>query len=73
MRNFTDVDDKINAEAQRRKQAGAAGTLEELIHERTEETIRWYHEDMEHCRMARSASGICVRRTSRAPPTISVR
>jgi cysteinyl-tRNA synthetase len=47
VRNFTDVDDKINAEAQRRKAAGATGTLEELIAERTEETIRWYHADMD--------------------------
>ena len=45
-RNFTDVDDKINAEAQRRKAAGAPGTLEELIKERSDETIRWYLEDM---------------------------
>ena len=47
VRNITDVDDKINAEALRRKQAGAAGTLEELIHDRTEETIGWYHADMD--------------------------
>ncbi len=47
VRNFTDVDDKINAEAQRRKAAGDPRTLEELIHERTDETIRWYHEDMD--------------------------
>ena len=47
VRNFTDVDDKINAEARRRKAAGAYGTLEELIHERTEETIAWYHADMD--------------------------
>ena len=46
-RNFTDVDDKINAEAQRRKAAGSPGTLEELIRERTEETIAWYHADMD--------------------------
>ena len=46
VRNFTDVDDKINAEAQRRKEAGDPRTLEELIRERTDETIRWYHEDM---------------------------
>lgn len=46
VRNFTDVDDKINAEAQRRKAAGDPRTLEELIRERTDETIRWYHEDM---------------------------
>jgi cysteinyl-tRNA synthetase len=47
VRNFTDVDDKINAEALRRKEAGAVGTFEELIHERTEETIGWYHADMD--------------------------
>ena len=46
-RNFTDVDDKINAEALRRQKAGAPGTLEDLIHERTEETIAWYHADMD--------------------------
>ncbi|MBA3910454.1 MAG: cysteine--tRNA ligase [Rhodobacter sp.] len=46
VRNFTDVDDKINAEALRRQKAGATGTLEELVHERTEETIAWYHADM---------------------------
>ena len=47
VRNFTDVDDKINDEALRRKTAGAAGTLVELIRERTEETISWYHADMD--------------------------
>jgi len=47
VRNFTDVDDKINATALSRKEAGAAGTLEELIAERTEETIGWYHADMD--------------------------
>ena len=47
VRNFTDVDDKINAEALRRRDAGASGTLEELIHQRTEETIGWYHADMD--------------------------
>ena len=45
-RNFTDVDDKINATAAERKAAGATGTLEELIRERTEETISWDLEDM---------------------------
>jgi cysteinyl-tRNA synthetase len=47
VRNFTDVDDKINATALARKEAGAPGTLEELIAERTEETIGWYHADMD--------------------------
>ena len=47
VRNFTDVDDKINATALARKQAGAEGTLEDLVQERTEETIGWYHADMD--------------------------
>ncbi|NGM47283.1 cysteine--tRNA ligase [Rhodobacter sp. SGA-6-6] len=47
VRNFTDVDDKINAEAQRRKGLGRPESLEELIRERTEETIAWYHADMD--------------------------
>jgi cysteinyl-tRNA synthetase len=47
VRNFTDVDDKINAEALRRQRAGAPGTMEELIRGRTEETIAWYHADMD--------------------------
>ena len=46
VRNFTDVDDKINATALARKEAGAEGTLEELVHERSEETIGWYLQDM---------------------------
>ncbi|MFV0493164.1 MAG: cysteine--tRNA ligase [Pseudorhodobacter sp.] len=47
VRNFTDVDDKINAEAQRRKAAGRPESLEDLIRERTGETIAWYHADMD--------------------------
>jgi len=47
VRNFTDVDDKINAEAQRRKTAGSPLSLEALINERTAETIGWYHADMD--------------------------
>ncbi|MFC3528243.1 cysteine--tRNA ligase [Paracoccus mangrovi] len=47
VRNFTDVDDKINATALARQQAGAPGTLEDLIRERTHETIGWYHADMD--------------------------
>lgn len=46
VRNFTDVDDKINATALQRKQAGAEGTLEELIRARSDETIDWYLKDM---------------------------
>ncbi|MGP9804125.1 cysteine--tRNA ligase [Paracoccus sp. NSM] len=47
VRNFTDVDDKINAEAQRRKAAGSALSLEALVAERSDETIAWYHADMD--------------------------
>jgi len=47
VRNFTDVDDKINDEAQRRKASGDPRSLEELIRERTDETISWYHADMD--------------------------
>jgi cysteinyl-tRNA synthetase len=47
VRNFTDVDDKINADALRRQQLGEPGTLEDLIHQRTDETIAWYHADMD--------------------------
>lgn len=46
-RNFTDVDDKINASALARQQGGDPRPLEALIAERTEETIAWYHADMD--------------------------
>jgi cysteinyl-tRNA synthetase len=47
VRNITDVDDKINATALARKAAGAEGTIEQLIAERADETIGWYHQDMD--------------------------
>ncbi|MEP5730246.1 MAG: cysteine--tRNA ligase [Sulfitobacter sp.] len=47
VRNFTDVDDRINETAQNRKAAGAQGSLEELIAQRADETIDWYHQDMD--------------------------
>ncbi|MFM2355943.1 MAG: hypothetical protein RLZZ528_1679 [Pseudomonadota bacterium] len=47
VRNFTDVDDKINDAAQKRKLAGDPRSLEALIRERTDETIGWYHADMD--------------------------
>ncbi|SHI29555.1 cysteine--tRNA ligase [Wenxinia saemankumensis] len=46
VRNLTDVDDKINAAALARKEAGAPGSLEDLIRQRSDETIGWYHDDM---------------------------
>ncbi|MBT5296187.1 MAG: cysteine--tRNA ligase [Octadecabacter sp.] len=47
VRNFTDVDDKINVTALARQEAGARGTLEELISQCSDETIAWYLEDMD--------------------------
>ncbi len=47
VRNFTDVDDKINATALARKEAGATGSIEDLVRERSDETIDWYHVDMD--------------------------
>jgi cysteinyl-tRNA synthetase len=64
VRNITDVDDKINATALARKAAGAEGTIEQLIAERADETIRWYHEDMD-------AVGALRPRSSRARPSTS--
>ncbi|MBD3677150.1 MAG: cysteine--tRNA ligase [Rhodobacteraceae bacterium] len=47
VRNFTDVDDKINARAAEMKAAGDARTLEEIVRALTDETIDWYHADMD--------------------------
>ena len=46
VRNFTDVDDRINETAQKRHAAGDTRPLTELIRERSDETIQWYHDDM---------------------------
>jgi len=46
VRNFTDVDDKINATALARKEAGAKGSIEDLVQGRSDETIGWYLADM---------------------------
>jgi len=47
VRNFTDVDDKINARAGEMKAAGDARPLEAIIRGLTDETIAWYHADMD--------------------------
>ncbi|MEL7126908.1 MAG: cysteine--tRNA ligase, partial [Pseudomonadota bacterium] len=47
VRNFTDVDDRINETALKRQQAGEPGTLEALIRSRSDETIGWYYADMD--------------------------
>ncbi|PKP73043.1 MAG: cysteine--tRNA ligase [Alphaproteobacteria bacterium HGW-Alphaproteobacteria-6] len=47
VRNFTDVDDKINARAAEMRSAGDARPLEAIIRALTDETIRWYHDDMD--------------------------
>ena len=53
VRNFTDVDDRINETARNRKAAGAPGTLEALIAARSDETIGWYLADMDALGVAR--------------------
>ncbi|HET7409032.1 MAG TPA: cysteine--tRNA ligase [Paracoccaceae bacterium] len=45
VRNFTDVDDKIIARAQETR--GQGETLEAACRRITDETIRWYHEDVD--------------------------
>ncbi|GMG81642.1 cysteine--tRNA ligase [Paralimibaculum aggregatum] len=44
VRNFTDVDDKINARAAESR--GPGESLEAAVRRITDETIGWYHEDM---------------------------
>jgi cysteinyl-tRNA synthetase len=47
VRNFTDVDDKINARAAEMAAAGDTRPLVEIIRALTDETIGWYHADMD--------------------------
>ncbi|MFN0116170.1 MAG: cysteine--tRNA ligase [Paracoccaceae bacterium] len=47
VRNFTDVDDKINARAAELKAAGDARPMEAIIRGLTDGTIAWYHADMD--------------------------
>ncbi len=46
VRNFTDVDDKINARAAQMAAAGDTRPLEAIVRALTDETIGWYHADM---------------------------
>ena len=46
VRNFTDVDDKINARAAEMAEAGDTRPLVEIVRGLTDETIAWYLEDM---------------------------
>ncbi len=47
VRNITDVDDKINAQAVERKEKGDRRTVNDIVTGISDETIRWYHEDMQ--------------------------
>jgi cysteinyl-tRNA synthetase len=47
VRNFTDVDDKINARAAEMAAAGDARPVNDIIRELTDTTIGWYHADMD--------------------------
>jgi cysteinyl-tRNA synthetase len=46
VRNFTDVDDKINARAREMQAGGDGRDLNTIIRRLTDETIGWYHADM---------------------------
>ncbi len=46
VRNFTDVDDKINARAREMQAAGDGRDLNAIIRTLTDQTIGWYHDDM---------------------------
>ena len=47
VRNFTDVDDKINARARALQEGGDGRSLNEIIRALTDGTIDWYHADMD--------------------------
>ena len=47
VRNITDIDDKINARAAQMRAGGDGRPLLSIIRSVTDETIRWYHEDMD--------------------------
>ncbi|MGY6633863.1 MAG: cysteine--tRNA ligase [Alkalilacustris sp.] len=47
VRNFTDVDDKINARARQMQDGGDPRDLNTIIRTLTDETIGWYHADMD--------------------------
>ncbi|KPQ06484.1 MAG: cysteinyl-tRNA synthetase CysS [Rhodobacteraceae bacterium HLUCCA12] len=53
VRNFTDVDDKINARAREMQAAGDARDLNTIIRALTDETIDWFHQDMDALGAAR--------------------
>ena len=48
VRNITDVDDKINAKALDCRAEGDERSLIEIIRAITDQTIGWYHSDLEH-------------------------
>ena len=47
VRNLTDVDDKINARAREMQAAGDTRPLNAIVRALTDETIAWYHADMD--------------------------
>ncbi|MGP9790036.1 cysteine--tRNA ligase [Roseinatronobacter sp. NSM] len=47
VRNFTDVDDKINARAAQMQAEGDARPLNAIVQALSDETIGWYHADMD--------------------------
>ncbi|NYS23358.1 cysteine--tRNA ligase [Rhodobacteraceae bacterium 2376] len=53
VRNFTDVDDKINARAREMQAGGDGRDLNAIIRALTDQTIGWYHADMDELKALR--------------------
>ena len=70
VRNFTDIDDKIIARAERMKSEGCENSVAELAKSITDDTIGWYHEDMDSLGVARPT--IEPRATEFIPQMISM-
>lgn len=53
VRNITDIDDKINEKARSDKEQGDTSPLLEIIGKITDQTISWYHEDLDELNVLR--------------------
>lgn len=53
VRNITDIDDKINEKARFENEKGDTSSLLEIIGRITDQTISWYHEDLDELNVLR--------------------
>ena len=70
VRNITDLDDKINARAALVREGGDQRPLLEIVKGITEQTVQWYHEDMDLLGILRPTHE--PRATHFVPPMISM-